>query len=56
MRRTKSLWERMENHAVYHTKSRRKKPKIIPSASQVSTFDYVGGLLQAKWDRLRRTR
>lgn len=56
MRRTKSLWERMENHAIYHTKSRRRKPTKTPTANQVSTFDYVGGMLQAKWDRLRRTR
>lgn len=56
MRRTKSLWERMENHAVYHTKSRRKNPTTIPAASQVITFDYVGGLVQAKWNRLRKTR
>ena len=56
MRRTKSLWERMENHAIYHTKSRRRKPAAIPAASQVSTFDYVGGLVQAKWNRLRKTR
>lgn len=56
MRRTKSLWERMENHAIYHTKSRRRKSTTIPAASQVSTFDYVGGLVQAKWNRLRKTR
>lgn len=56
MRRTKSLWERMENHAIYHTKSRRRKPTTIPAASQVNSFDYVGGLVQAKWNRLRKTR
>ena len=56
MRRTKSLWERMENHAIYHTKSRRRKPTTIPAASQVNSFDYVGGLLQAKWNRLRKAR
>ncbi|MBS6032020.1 MAG: NinE family protein [Pantoea sp.] len=56
MRRTRSLWERIENHAIYNTKPRRKKPTTIPAASQVSTFDYVGGLVQAKWNRLRNTR
>ncbi|HBD1636534.1 NinE family protein [Escherichia coli] len=35
------------------TKSR-KKP--IPTESQVKTFDYVYGLLQAKWNRMRKTR
>ncbi|MCR5948610.1 NinE family protein, partial [Salmonella enterica subsp. houtenae] len=31
-----------------------KKP--IPTESQVKTFDYVYGLLQSKWNRMRRTR
>ncbi|AVX39057.1 NinE family protein [Yersinia massiliensis] len=36
--------------------SHRTKPaKQIP-ASQIKTFDYVHGLLQAKFDRVRRTR
>ena len=52
----RSLWMRMENHAIYHTKSRRRKPTTIPAASQVNSFDYVGGLVQAKWNRLRKTR
>jgi len=56
MRRTRSLWERYENHAIYDTPSPRRKPKKIPTASQVISFDYVGGLLQAKWNRLRKTR
>lgn len=56
MRRKKSLFERMENHAIYDVKSPRRKPKPIPTASQVISFDYVGGLLQAKWNRLRKSR
>lgn len=56
MRRTKSLWQRYENHAIYDTPSPRKKPTPTPAASQVNTFDYVGGLLQAKWNRMRLTR
>ena len=54
--RRKSLWQAYENHAIYNVKSPRKKRKPIPAASQVSTFDYVGGLLQAKWNRLRTAR
>ena len=56
MRRAKSLWERWENKAIYHVKSPRKKRAIIPSASQVPTFDYVGELIQSKWNRMRLTR
>lgn len=56
MRRAKSLWERWENKAIYHVKSLRKKRVTIPSASQVVTFDYVGSLVQSKWNRMRLTR
>ncbi|RTY58785.1 NinE family protein [Pantoea sp. YU22] len=56
MRRKKSLFERMENHAIYDVKSPRRKPKPILTASQIPTFDYVAGILQAKWDRMRKTR
>jgi hypothetical protein len=38
------------------TKLSRNKSKPIPTESQVQTFDYVYGLLRAKWDRMRRTR
>ncbi|EAA8440921.1 NinE family protein [Salmonella enterica] len=38
------------------TKRSRNKPKPIPTESQVKTFDYVYGLLQSKWNRMRRTR
>lgn len=34
----------------------RSKRKSVPPASQVKTFDYVFGLLQAKWNRMRRPR
>ncbi len=56
MRRKKSLFERMENHAIYDVKSPRRKPQPKLSESQITTFDYVGGLLQAKWNRLRKSR
>lgn len=56
MRRTRSLWERYENHAIYDTPSPRRKPKTTPPASQVQTFDYVAGILQAKWNHMRKTR
>lgn len=36
--------------------SHRTKPKPPIPASQIKTFDYVHGLLQAKFDRVRRTR
>lgn len=56
MRRHKSLWERYENHAIYDTPSPRRKPKPVLAASQVQTFDYVAGILQAKWNRMRKAR
>ncbi|HAK35483.1 MAG TPA: NinE family protein [Pantoea sp.] len=56
MRRTRSLCERYENHAIYDTPSPRRKPKPKLTASQVPTFDYVAGILQAKWNRMRKTR
>lgn len=34
----------------------RTKPTKPNPASQIKTFDYVHGLLQAKFDRVRRTR
>ncbi|ENG6270370.1 NinE family protein [Yersinia enterocolitica] len=37
-------------------KTSRTKPKPPIPASQIKTFDYVHGLLQAKFDRVRRTR
>lgn len=56
MRRIRSLWERYENHAIYDTPSPRRKPKPVLAASQVPTFDYVAGILKAKFDRMRKTR
>ncbi|QDX29528.1 NinE family protein [Dickeya poaceiphila] len=35
------------------TRSSRNKPKKIPPASEVQTFDYVYGLKKAMWDRTR---
>ncbi|MBN1085613.1 NinE family protein [Erwinia aphidicola] len=34
----------------------RSKRKLVPPASQVTTYDYVYTLLRAKFDRMRRTR
>ncbi|EIV9016128.1 NinE family protein [Salmonella enterica] len=45
-----------ENCKYLPTKRSRNKPKPIPTESQVKTFDYVYGLLQSKWNRMRRTR
>nr|WP_235515103.1 NinE family protein [Erwinia sp. Leaf53] len=41
---------------IRSTSRSRRKPKPQPTASQIPTFDYVHGLLQAKWNRMRRTR
>ncbi|WP_338511311.1 NinE family protein [Erwinia aphidicola] len=34
----------------------RSKRKLVPTASQVTTYDYVYTLLRAKFDRMRKTR
>ncbi|MDU9355280.1 NinE family protein [Klebsiella sp. 141153] len=38
------------------TKRSKSRKKPIPTQSQVKTFDYVHGLLQSKWNRMRKTR
>ncbi|EAM1647401.1 NinE family protein [Salmonella enterica] len=45
-----------QNCKYLPTKRSRNKPKPIPTESQVKTFDYVYGLLQSKWNRMRKTR
>ncbi|EJM2739676.1 NinE family protein, partial [Salmonella enterica] len=45
-----------ENCKYLPTKRSRNKPKPIPKESDVKTFDYVYGLLQSKWNRMRKTR
>ncbi|PKE30987.1 NinE family protein [Rahnella sp. AA] len=50
-----SPWQRIENNAIFKV-SHRKKRKTLPAANQIETFDYVHGLLQAKWNRIRLTR
>ncbi|EAB3777466.1 NinE family protein [Salmonella enterica] len=45
-----------ENCKYLPTKCSRNKRKSIPTESQVKTFDYVYGLLQSKWNRMRKTR
>ncbi|WP_218201636.1 NinE family protein [Salmonella enterica] len=45
-----------ENCKYLPTKRSRNKPNPIPTESQVKTFDYVYGLLQSKWNRMRKTR
>lgn len=49
-----SPWQRIEDNAIF-IKPRRKTRKP-PEPSQIKTFDYVHGLLQAKWNRMRLTR
>ncbi|WP_338045387.1 NinE family protein [Pectobacterium parmentieri] len=38
------------------TRRSRNKPKPIPPANEVQTFDYVYGLQKAMWDRTRSRR
>ncbi|WP_156365648.1 NinE family protein [Erwinia sp. Leaf53] len=53
----RSGFQQCLDHAMIRSTSRsRRKPKPQPTASQIPTFDYVHGLLQAKWNRMRRTR
>lgn len=56
MRRKKSLFERMENHAIYDVKSPRRKPKPKLSESQITTFDYLKGIRESVANRMRFTR
>ncbi len=50
----KSSWSRIENNAIFKVPHRKKRKP--PEPSQIKTFDYVHGLLQAKWNRMRLTR
>lgn len=52
----KSLWERYENHAIYDTPSPRKKPKPIPTESEVTTLNYSEVLRASVANRTRLTR
>jgi len=52
MRRQVSVTQKALDNLIYQPTARtRSKRKPIPPASQVQTFDYVWGLLQAKWNR-----
>ncbi|CQF48847.1 NinE family protein [Salmonella enterica subsp. enterica serovar Give] len=46
----------IDNLIFTPTKRSKSRKKPIPTESQVKTFDYVYGLLQSKWNRMRRTR
>lgn len=52
----KSLWERYENHAIYDTPSPRKKPKPIPTESEVAKLNYSDALRASVANRTRLTR
>lgn len=57
MRRQTSVTQKALDNLIFQpTRRSRNKPKPIPTASQVDTFDYVYGLVRAKWDRMRRRR
>ncbi|EOW7152419.1 TPA: NinE family protein [Yersinia enterocolitica] len=55
VKRQRSLTQIAIDNLIFR-KSSRTKPKPPIPASQIKTFDYVHGLLQAKFDRVRRTR
>ncbi|EAP9713591.1 NinE family protein [Salmonella enterica] len=46
----------IDNLIFTPTKRSESRKKPIPTESQVKTFDYVYGLLQSKWNRMRKTR
>ncbi|PXB01143.1 NinE family protein [Pectobacterium carotovorum] len=46
----------LDNLIFQPTRRSRNKPIKIPKASQVTTFDYVHGLLTRKFDRMRGRR
>lgn len=50
-RRVSPMQRAIDNSIFQPTPRSRSKRKPIPPASQVQTFDYVWGLLQAKWNR-----
>ncbi|ENA3448892.1 TPA: NinE family protein [Yersinia enterocolitica] len=55
MSRQRSPTQIALDNLIFRKTSRTKPTKPIP-ASQIKTFDYVHELLQAKFDRVRRTR
>lgn len=57
MRQRRSPTQIAIDNLIYQpTKRTRSKRKPIPTASEVMTYDHVWKLLQAKWNRMRRTR
>ncbi|AZS56767.1 NinE family protein [Pectobacterium parmentieri] len=46
----------MDSMIFRPTRRSRNKPKPIPPANEVQTFDYVYGLQKAMWDRTRSRR
>lgn len=48
--------ERYENHAIYDTKSPRKKPKPKLTESQIETFKYCESLRRTVASRMRIAR
>ncbi len=57
MRRHKSPTQKIIEHLIYQpTKRTRSKRKPVPTASEVVTYDHCYQLLQAKWNRMRKTR
>nr|WP_072383192.1 NinE family protein [Klebsiella aerogenes] len=53
---TKSTQIVLDSLIFTPTKRSKSRKKPIPTQSQVKTFDYVHGLLQSKWNRMRKTR
>ncbi|EEK8463997.1 NinE family protein [Salmonella enterica] len=56
-RQRKSITQIAIDNLIFTPNKRSKsRKKPIPTESQVKTFDYVYGLLQSKWNRMRKTR
>ncbi|UQY45046.1 NinE family protein [Mixta hanseatica] len=56
MRQRVSITQKSLDNLIFRTTRRTSRKKPIPTASQITTFDYVGVLLRAKWDRMRTAR
>ncbi|MGQ3902991.1 NinE family protein [Mixta calida] len=56
MRQRVSITQKAIDNLKFRVTHRKPRKKQIPASSQIATFDYVGGLLRAKWDRMRTTR
>lgn len=57
MRRQVSVTQKALDNLIFQpTRRSRNKPKPIPLASQVTSYDHGYRLRMAMWDRMRRSR